>query len=198
MKKYFFFITSLLICCQLANAQKIEVSELKNEVFKIQTSSEKLEIKDDFEYCLVKYISNGKEEFYIMGCFDVNSIHSFPPSAKILFKLFDGSLMDVVSLTSKIINIHKNKYVPTIYYPISEEQLVSLFSGIKKIRIELLSVDKEGTPFVDYQDIEFKKDKVGKNLQKMHESIVKYETKNNNIITKKLNSSTRKNIFEGF
>ena len=76
-----------------------------------------------------------------MGCFDVNSIHSFPPSAKILFKLFDGSLMEIVSLTSKIINIHKNKYVPTIYYPISEEQLVSLFSGIKKIRIEFSNGD---------------------------------------------------------
>jgi hypothetical protein len=59
-------------------------------------------------------------------------------------------------------------------------------------------MDKEGNPFIDYQDLEFKKDKMGVKLQNMHKSIIQYETKNKEEIIKKITPSSRKNITEDF
>ena len=95
---------------------------------------------------------------------------------------------------------------PTAYYPITFEQLEDIFSGIAKIRVEMLSYnEKEGVPFMDYPELEFKKDKMGKQFKEMFDNIEKKELTKPKIkkskVTKKKEKGTsleRVNASEGF
>jgi hypothetical protein len=92
----------------------------------------------------------------------------------LLFKTYDGTVIELTSVISELVQIADGVWEPTAYYPISQEQLGKLFTGISKIRVEMLSYNKkEDTPFMDYPEKEFKKDKMGKQFKEMFDNIEK-------------------------
>lgn len=157
-------------------AQKLENSGTSNGVLKISTTEYTLKLAHDFNLSLEKYNDGVNTQYFIKGESEKNESHSFPENAKMLFKLSDGSVMELTAFFSYINYIEsKNDYYPTAYYPISEGQLQQLFGGISKIRVEMLSVDKDEVIFQDLQDIDYKKDKLGAVFKTMYNVIADEE-----------------------
>lgn len=175
MKNNIILAISLLFCVTI-QAQKLNSSDISNGVLKISTTDFKLNLSHDFNLSLDKLTDGTKVQYYIKGVSEKNESHSFPENAKLLFKLTDGSIVELTSYYSFINYIEDNNdYYPTAYYPISEEQLNSLFNGVSKVRVELLSVDKDDVIFQDLQDVDYKKDKLGKVFKAMYDVIAEEE-----------------------
>lgn len=120
----------------------------------------------------------------------------FPSHSKLLLKLVDNS---VIELTSVFNDFDIEKSFTSAYFPISESELQKIFAGIKKTRIEVLSISKDDNSiFTDYQDYEYKKDKMGKQLEKWHNAINEEYRKKGMELLKQKQKTELKNINEGF
>lgn len=113
-----------------------------------------------------------------------------------LLKLADNS---VIELTSVFNDFDIEKSFTSAYFPISESELERTFAGITKTRIEVLSINKDdGSIFTDYQDYEYKKDKMGKQMEKWHDAISEEYSKKGAELLKQNQKNELKDINEGF
>lgn len=184
MKKCFWLIFYIISSLN-AFSQKVESDDINNGVRRIQSKSETIEFEEDFRYNLEKFICNNEVQYFIRGRMEENSFHNFPCNCKLLLKSFNGEIIDLTSVLSEfsyreaplfsmITPINGLIWEPVAYYPITQEQLKKLFTGISKIRVEMLSYNKkEDKPFMDYPELEFKKDKIGKQFKEMFDNIEK-------------------------
>lgn len=118
-----------------------------------------------------------------------------------LLKLEDDSVIELKSIIHQNITDLKNEDVASAYFPISEVMLNNLFNGVKKIRIEIIKLDKKSNTIIkDYRDIEFKKDKVGKKMKEWYDEINdEFENNGLSLLSKSLDSNKKMNdITEGF
>lgn len=120
----------------------------------------------------------------------------FPSHSKLLLKLVDNS---VIELTSVFNDFDVEKSFTSAYFPISESELQRLFTGIKKTRIEVLTISKDDNSiFTDYQDYENKKDKMGKQLEKWQNAISEEYRKEGIELLKQKQKTELKDINEDF
>lgn len=174
MNKKIFLLFTLLIIAFNSFSQKVESDDIKNGVRRIQSKDETIDFENFFRYNLEKFICNNESQYFIRGRSEENEYHNFPNNCKLLFKTYDGTVIELTSVISELVQIADGVWEPTAYYPISQEQLGKLFTGISKIRVEMLSYNKkEDTPFMDYPEKEFKKDKMGKQFKEMFDNIEK-------------------------
>lgn len=170
---------------------QIIVDEVRNGIRGIYpTEEKKLKLSDGFDYRLVKLITpSGISQYYIQCSLGYLKYNNFPNNSKLLFKTFDNKVIELTSIISYLepdIN-----HCPFAYFPITQVQLESLFTGISKVRVEILSYDnREDKPFVDYPEKEYKKDEIGKNLRKMF-TIIEQQSLN---VSKDNNSETKKSL----
>lgn len=135
----------------------------------------------------------------------------FPASSLLLLKLSDDSILELKSAfrrvgDDKIFGSASAKMNEAIF-PIEEEQLKSLFTGVKKLRVNIMFADpKTKLPDLDlkkeYKEHEFDKKvvtKLGENFSNWYQS-VNYEFEQNgmNIIEKGEKKKDKSNIHEGF
>lgn len=173
------FAISWVTCCGFS--QNVDSDYIQNDVRRIQSKSETIDFENFFRYNLEKFVCNGESQYFIRGRSEENEYHNFPNNCKLLFKTFDGEIIELTSVFSELVyaglDVWGNHALePTAYYPITRNQLEALFTGISKIRVEMLSYNEQrDTPFLDYPELEFKKDKMGKQFQKMFNNIEKKE-----------------------
>lgn len=189
MTRRFLLLFAFISIAFSAFSQKVEVDDVFNGVRRIQSKSETIDFENFFRYNLEKFICGDKSQYFIRGRSEENEYHNFPCNSKLLFKTFDGEIIELTSVISELVGKPVEKklfstslsqpiagkiWEPTAYYPISQEQLEKLFTGISKIRVEMLSYNKkEDKPFMDYPELEFKKDKMGKQFREMFDNIEK-------------------------
>lgn len=173
MKK-FFLLLSFIIAALSASSQKVKSDDIDNGIRRIQSKAETIDLDNFFSYNLEKFIDNNESQYFIRGRSEENQYHNFPYNCKLLFRTFDGTVIELTSVLSELVQKDNGIWEPTAYYPISQEQLEKLFNGISKIRVEMLSYNKkEDKPFMDYPELEFKKDKMGKQFKEMFDNIEK-------------------------
>lgn len=176
MNRRFFILFTLFFIAYNSFSQKVESDNIENGVRRIQSKDETIEFENYFRFNLEKFIYNDESQYFIRGRSEENEYHNFPNKCKLLFKTFDGTVIELASTFSELVQINSGVWEPTAYYPISNEQLQTLFNGISKIRVEMLSYNKkEDTPFMDYPELEFKKDKMGKKFKEMYDNVEKKE-----------------------
>ena len=170
-----------------AFSQKVESDAVSNGVRRIQSKSETIDFENFFRYNLEKFICGDKSQYFIRCRSEENEYHNFPCNCKLLFKTYNGKIVELTSVISELVGKPVEKkmfstsmtlpiagkiWEPTAYYPITQEQLEDLFTGIAKIRVEMLSYNKKtDQPFMDYPEMEFKKDKLGKQFKEMFDNI---------------------------
>lgn len=181
MTRRFLLLFAFISIAFSAFSQKVEVDDVFNGVRRIQSKSETIDFENFFRYNLEKFICDDKSQYFIRGRSEENEYHNFPNNCKLLFKTFDGEIIELTSVLSELVYAGidiwgNNAWEPTAYYPITRNQLEKLFTGISKIRVEMLSYNEQkDTPFLDYPELEFKKDKMGKQFQEMFNNIEKKE-----------------------
>ena len=176
MKFHYIFIICLCFYSINIYSQKTDSDYIQNGVRRIQSKSETIDFENFFRYNLEKFVCNGESQYYIRGRSEENEYHNFPNNCKLLFKTFDGKIIELTSVISELLYLDNAVWEPTAYYPITRNQLDTLFTGISKIRVEMLSYNKQQEkPFLDYPELEFKKDKMGKQFQEMFNNIEKKE-----------------------
>ncbi len=176
MKFHYIFIICLCFYSINIYSQKTDSDYIQNGVRRIQSKSETIDFENFFRYNLEKFVCNGESQYYIRGRSEENEYHNFPNNCKLLFKTFDGKIIELTSVISELVYLDNAVWEPTAYYPITRNQLDTLFTGISKIRVEMLSYNKQQEkPFLDYPELEFKKDKMGKQFQEMFNNIEKKE-----------------------
>lgn len=122
--------------------------------------------------------------------------HIFPSHSKMLLKLTDNS---IIELTSVFNDFDIEKSFTSTYFPISESELQRTFSGITKTRMEVLSINKDDNSiFTDYQDYKYKKDKMGKQLEKWHNAINEEYRKKGTELLKQKQKTELRDINEDF
>lgn len=165
-------ILCMLIVCNMCMAQEVETRDLKNDVLYLSTTNEEFGFKEGTEYCL-NLLTDGTSVEYVIGVETHKNIaHAFPDHAALLFKLADGSIIELKAAFSAAGEMDQ-KVKAMAFYPITTEQITSLSNGVTKVRMELYSVDKKDDPFMDYQEKEYKKDKIGKIIGKMKDVLDK-------------------------
>ncbi|MBO7578301.1 MAG: hypothetical protein J6T43_04860 [Prevotella sp.] len=176
MKLRILLTTVLIVFTNSIFSQEIASDEIENGVRRIQSKYKTIDFENFFRYNLEKYICNGENQYFIRGRSEENEYHNFPNDCKLLFKTFDGEIIELTSVLSELVCLKDGVWEPTAYYPISLDQLNKIFTGISKIRVEMLSYNKEKkTPFLDYPEKEFTKDKMGKQFKTMFDNIEKKE-----------------------
>lgn len=174
MNKKVYLLFILLLFAFNSFSQKVESDDIENGVRRIQSKDETIDFENFFRYNLEKFIYNDESQYFIRGRSEENEYHNFPNNCKLLFKTIDGTVIELTSVVSELVQIYDGVWEPTAYYPISQEQLEKLFTGISKIRVEMLSYNKkEEKPFMDYPELGFKKDKMGKQFKEMFDNIEK-------------------------
>lgn len=154
-------------------AQKIEGSQIENGVVRISTKSEEFGFKENTSYHLEVFSDGEQKDYMLMVSTEKNEAHSFPDNAKLLLKLMDNSVLSLQAVFSMAGELEEEKVEAFAFYHITEEQLNSLSGGISKVRVEMLSVDKNDNPYVENQEKDFKKDKIGKTILAMKELLDK-------------------------
>lgn len=92
-----------------------------------------------------------------------------PSKAKLLLKMDDDSVVELTSIQSEQDGQQRYYYG---YFPISEELLEKANDGIKKMRFEILTLDVETNSISNtYREINYKKDKMGKQLKEWYDEI---------------------------
>lgn len=177
MKIKVFFLIAFISFTANGYSQIFVIDEVKNNVRELMYLPKTIKLSDKVNYCLTKYIGlNGVSQYFIYCYYDHLTYHNFPNNSKLLFKTFDNKIVELTSIYSDLVPNPEN--APFAYFPITQEQLETLFTGISKIRIEILSYDhKEDKPFVEYPELEYKKDKIGKVFQTMYTYIEKKSMK---------------------
>ena len=206
MNKKIFLLFTLLLIAINSFSQIVESDDIENGVRRIQSKDATIDFDNYFRYNLEKFICDDESQYFIRGRSEENEYHNFPNNCKLLFKTFDGEIIELTSVLSELvyagIDVWGNKaWEPTAYYPITRDQLERLFTGISKIRVEMLSYNEQrDTPFMDYPELEFKKDKMGKRFQEMFDNIEEKQLTQPKV-KKKKNSNTsleRKDASDGF
>ncbi len=169
-------------------AQKVTTNKIENGVEFFATDYKDMKFADDVSYSLQLFTDGQQSEYFVILCSEENKVHSFPEDAKLLLKTKKDETIELVSLFSSIVETAENEYQPTAYFPISERDLQATFDGIVKVRLEMLSIDKDGAVFTDVRDN--KKD-MGKDLKKMYEAIQKQIEKNKEIRAKDTKATER-------
>jgi hypothetical protein len=182
MKKIIFLIAISFLCGTHIYGQKIILNDMSNGVYRIVTEPFELELVDEFKGSIHLYYDKETYEFIIELNGEKNKLHNFPEEAKLLFKTMDGSTIELKAFDTEIgkgMDYLQVPYkYPLAFYAISEQQLQSLFNGISKIRVEMLSYNKkEKTIFKDFQDIDYKNDKLGKLFNKMYNKLMAEKSK---------------------
>lgn len=186
MKKIIIMAFSLVsVFCY---AQKVTTNKIENGVEFFATDYKDMKFADDVSYSLQLFTDGQQSEYFVVLCSEENKVHSFPEDAKLLLKTKKDETIELVSLFSSIVETAENEYQPTAYFPISERDLQATFDGIVKVRLEMLSIDKDGAVFTDVRDN--KKD-MGKDLKKMYEAIQKQIEKNKEIRAKDTKATER-------
>lgn len=147
----------------------------------------------------LEFYSDGEKTQYAIRVFlwsTPKKSHIFPSHSKMLLRLADNS---VIELTSVFNDFDIEKSFTSAYFPISESELQRTFAGITKTRIEVLSINKDDSSiFTDYQDYEYKKDKMGKQMEKWHDAISEEYSKKGAELLKQNQKNELKDINEGF
>lgn len=188
MKKYIFLIAMCFLCGTSAYCQKIKGNVTQNGVHWLSTEPYKFELEDELFIDLILLSDGADIEFYLKCESENLKYHNFPDEAKLLFKTMDDTTVELKSCYTELIKGDVSR-APLAMYPITEQQLQSLFNGIAKLRVEMLSYNKkDDTIFKDFQDVEYKKDKLGKEFKKMYDLLVaerkKYDAQNANLLNK--------------
>lgn len=128
---------------------------------------------------------------------------AFPAHSKMLLKLEDDSIIELTAIYNKNITNPSEEKNFEAYFPVSNDQLNQIFSGIKKLRVEIMVLDKDTETIVkDYKDVDFKKDKMGKQIQEWYDEVNKeYKETGLNLLSKSIgnnNNIVTKDITEGF
>ena len=171
MKARFLFLIMFLCVTYSAFSQKTKTN---NNITLIESKKKDIKLSHRFEYKLQKYVStDGTFQFFICCNFEFNTYHNFPNNAKLILKTFGE---ETIELTAALSMIAPTQFVsswePTAFYPVNQPQLETLFKGISYINVETLSYNyKEERTYLDFQEKTYKKDEIGKNLNKMFMSI---------------------------
>ena len=156
-------------------------------------------------YCNLELYSNGNLKQYALNLSLETDrwkniyAYAFPCESKILLKLKDESILELTSIYHSDITIPTETTYWSVSsrarFPITEEQLKKCFKGIKKIRVEVITLDEESNIIVKkHVDKDFKKDKLGKNLDKWFIEI----NKELEAILAKIQSNKNTNINDNF
>lgn len=147
-------------------AQKIVVDEMQNDLRVVETSAIVARNFTDtkvYIFGLRGYSYDTEDIDYIL-IIRINGFSNISESSKkVLIKTFDNNILNLNTISSsnnkynlQLIGTHIYNLDYCIFYiPISENDIVTLKSGLKKLRVELDS---------GYIDKEYKKDKVGEKL----------------------------------
>lgn len=194
-------ITSIMLCTLcIANifAQKIEYKQFNGGVYLFRAGAFETKLGDTFEFCIDMLTDLNRKQYFIVARSEQNKVHNFPPDSKLLLKLADDTTLELSSCYHHFYTPKELSIIPMAWFPISEEQLQNLIgTGVAKVRIELLSVnekDKDKSIISDYQDAEFKKDKLGASFKKMLEAIDKELA----VLGQQIDNMQRKDASEGF
>lgn len=191
MNKKIYLLFTLLLIAFNSFSQKVESDDIENGVRRIKSKSETIDFDNFFRYNIEKFICNDESQYFIRGRSEENEYHNFPNNCKLLFKTFDGKIVELTSVLSNNTNLENDIFEPTAYYPITRNQLETLFTGIAKIRVEMLSYNKkQDTPFVDYPELKFRRDKMGKQFKEMFDNIEKKQLTQPNV--KKIKKANKK------
>lgn len=121
--------------------------------------------------------TDGKEKQYaldlkVFPVLNRGKAYFFPTHSKVLIKLMNDEIIELTSIYNKNVQDPANERVCEAVYPITEEQLTKIFSGIKKIRGDVLerNQDKNGVN-KDFWEFEYKKDKLGKKFKDFYDEI---------------------------
>jgi hypothetical protein len=143
------------------------------------------------QYCLRIGVGNNPYNIFVAG-FPAGYI---PTYAKVLFKLKDSSTLELTSLLNK----WDNGIEHVAHFAIDESTLNKLFSGVKKIRMELITYDaKTGNFKKEFREVDYKKDKFGKDIQKAYKTLNKEYSKNERTYLQRIRIDTMTNIGDGF
>ncbi len=96
----------------------------------------------------------------------------FPTHSKVLIKLMNDEVLELTSIYNKNVEDPANERICEAVYPISESDLQKIFTGIKKIRGEVLvrNATKDGA-IKDFWEENYKKDKLGRKFKKFYDEI---------------------------
>lgn len=176
-------------------AQKVVSDDTQNGVRKIQTSFSNFNIgikagdlksKGSVGYSLCKFISAEKSQYMLLVQYmETEKANNFPDRARIIIKNKKQENLELIAVESFMTDGY-----PLAFFPITEQELKTLFIGTEKIRIELLSADKKGIVTPNYED--FKKASFGKDLEKMYTAIGNY------VNAKNKKGKTRENFSSNF
>ncbi len=198
MKRIITSIVLCTLCIAHIFAQKLEYKQYNEGVYLFRAGAFETKLGDTFEFCLDMLTDLDRKQYFIVARSEQNKVHNFPPDSKLLLKLSDETTLELSSCYHHFYKPKDLSIIPMAWFPISEEQLQSLIStGVTKVRIELLSVnekDKDKSIISDYQDAEFKKDKLGASLKKMLEAIDKELA----LLDQQIDNMQRKDASEGF
>ena len=139
MKKIF-IILFVLLSRQFAFSQEI-IHEIKNNIHNYYPKYGcVLKFDDKILLSLENLLDKGISEYYIhtMVYYDDRGNYIFPCNGKLLIEASDGSIIELTSVMS----IKREDYSPEAYYPITIEQLETLFKGVRNIKIDLLTYNK--------------------------------------------------------
>ena len=168
MKARFLFLIMFLSVTYSGFSQKIKTN---NNVTLIESPKKDIKLSHRFEYKLQKYVStDGTFQFFICCNFQFNTYHNFPNNAKMILKTFEGETIELTAALSMIAPVppFETSWEPTAFYPVTQAQLEKLFKGVSYINVETLSYNyKEEKAYLDFQEEVFKKDEIGKHLNKM-------------------------------
>ena len=103
MKFHYIFIICLCFYSINIYSQKTDSDYIQNGVRRIQSKSETIDFENFFRYNLEKFVCNGESQYYIRGRSEENEYHNFPNNCKLLFKTFDGKIIELTSINSAII-----------------------------------------------------------------------------------------------
>lgn len=123
--------------------------------------------------------TDGKEKQYALNLkvFPVLNrakAYFFPTHSKVLIRVMNDEVIELTSIYNKNVEDPANERVCEAIYPISEEQLAKIFTGIKKIRGDVLESNKEKNGVnKDFWEFEYKKDKLGKKFKGFYDEINK-------------------------
>lgn len=148
-------------------------------------------------YSLNLFTDNIIEEYAIKIYFwtSIKKPQMLKNHSKILLKLSNDSTIELTAAMSDIDYEHSFSFC---YFPINKEQLVQVFNGIKKVRLEILAFNPElNNYYTEYIDYEYNKDQIGKKLRKWYDSINKEYANTKNSLLASPNPGVE-NIRSGF
>ena len=170
--KRFLLLMPFFLFQQYSFSQKIYYNE-KNHIQHVWSQSYLKLLDDEIGFSIDNYLTNNTSEYYIyLTALAGKHNRSFPCNSKLVFETFEGSIIELVAVMAEIYPTPDENGVRMALFPITIEQLETLFTGVSLIRMDLLSYDNQSkTVNKEHPEIKFKKDKLGQYLRKAYEGI---------------------------